>query len=325
MPEPASLYFHSPCFDGIASSVLTWDFLEAFEHWVVRDLVPVNYEMRDAWLSMTLSPLAAVVDFLYHPQARFWADHHQTTFLSVEAKLDFQRRKSPWLIYSESAGSCAALLWRHLLEQFEYRNQRYEALVKWADKIDAARYDSVQEAVFCDAPALGIRLSLGLTNHKSYITDLVRILRDETLERVVELPWVKRRIQRAQRLSKAGLKRLEKSCRVVNDDIVVFDVDTTGVLINRYAPYYFHPRARYSVGILRSANGAKITAMRNPWWDFPSLPLGKIFEKLGGGGHQRVGSLLLPHTRSEKASRILKKLVTEIHNCDVAAMGNSIS
>jgi len=319
MEERASLYFHSPCFDGIASSVLTWDFLEVVEHWKIERLVPVNYELRDTWLSANLPSPSAVVDFLYHPQAKFWADHHQTTFLSDRARLSFKRRRDPWLIYNEKAGSCAALLWVHLLKRFSYKNPVHEELVKWADKIDAARYDSVEEAVLGDAPALEIRLSLGLADSENYVTDLVAALRHSTLEQVVKLPWVKKRIEKARRLSQAGLKRLAKGSRV-EGDIVVFDVNTIGVLINRYAPYYFHPRARYSIGILRSAEGAKITAMRNPWWDFPSLPLGKIFERLGGGGHQRVGSLLLPERRSDNATGILKTIVAEIRNSDLAAV-----
>lgn len=60
--------------------------------------------------------------------------------------------------------------------------------------------------------------------------------------------------------------------------------------------------------------------MRNPWWDFSSLPLGRIFEKFGGGGHQRVGSLLLRRDRSQDATEIVKSLLHEMSTSDPATM-----
>ncbi len=107
----ATLYFHSPCFDGIVSAVLAWDFAEAVLKWKVGDLQPVNYQRRTSWLSQPLHQPCAVVDFLYHPQATFWADHHSTAFLTAEAEDDFEHRRSPYLIYDDAADACAKLLW----------------------------------------------------------------------------------------------------------------------------------------------------------------------------------------------------------------------
>jgi hypothetical protein len=73
------LYFHSPCFDGIASAVLAWDFLEERSGWRTPALHPVNYDVRQTWLEKLLDRPAAVVDFLYHPDVEFWADHHLTS------------------------------------------------------------------------------------------------------------------------------------------------------------------------------------------------------------------------------------------------------
>src|SRR6266550_6550167 len=156
----ATLYFHSPCFDGIVSAVLTWDFAEAVLKWKVGKLQPVNYHLRSSWLAERLSQPCAVVDFLYHPQATFWADHHSTTFLSTETERDFDRRRSALLMYDESADACAQLLWDRLETVFQYRNPRYAELVSWATKTDAARYSSVGEAIEGTAPALRINGSL---------------------------------------------------------------------------------------------------------------------------------------------------------------------
>lgn len=311
MRTPAHLYFHSPCFDGITSAVLAWDFLEINQDWTLEELHCVNYDLRANWLSTELQTPCAAVDFLYHPQAQFWADHHLTTFLTEEAESDYERRKSSWLIYDSRSGSCASLLWSHLLESFNYRNPRYEEMVEWAEKIDSARYTSVNEAIFGDAPALRINSSLALKNGKIYSETLVKALRYETLEQVSQLPEVRMRFEQSRAMIEAGMDRFAKGSKV-EDGIVVFDVDSSGVIVNRYAPYFFFPDARYSAGIVRSARGATITAMRNPWREFPSVFLGRIFEKFGGGGHQRVGALLLTGDRVKEADFILEHILKEI-------------
>jgi hypothetical protein len=318
------LYFHSSCFDGIVSSVMTADFLEKGQGWTLDQLMPVGYDARGAWLSSDLLTPCAVVDFLYHPQPLFWADHHSTTFLSEEAKKDFERRRGPWFVYDNHSGSCACLLHTHFSECFGFTDSRYHDMVEWADKIDSARYASVEEAILGDAPALRIRASLAAANGQEFSKQLVNELRFSTLDSVAELPLVKERAEEVQSKIAAGLERFARSSRLDRGDIVAFDVTSEkGVMISRYAPYHFFPEARYSVGVVRSPSGAKITAMRNPWREFPSVHLGTIFEDLGktfesvgGGGHQRVASVILSHDQVQGAAPILAHIVRQIREQD---------
>ena len=60
-----NIYFHSPCFDGIASAVLCWDFFESRGEASHVGLHPVGYDLRDTWLSTRLSARSAVVDYLF--------------------------------------------------------------------------------------------------------------------------------------------------------------------------------------------------------------------------------------------------------------------
>jgi hypothetical protein len=311
-----SIYLHYPCFDGIVSGVLAWDFLENNRGWHIERFCPVNYEMRADWLSTELQQPCAVVDFLYHPQAQFWADHHSTTFLTPQARADFERRKDESLFYDHTLGSCASLLWAHLAKHLRSPG-RYEEMVQWAERIDAARYSSVTEAILGDEPALRIRLSLMIRSDRDYCEYLVRHLRQGTLEQLAQLPEVGDRYQEAASLIREGLERLKDHIRLEAGGIAVFDVQTSDrAIISRYAPYYFFPQARYSIGVLRGAGNAKITAMRNPWREFPSVHLGRLFETCGGGGHQRVGSVVLAGERAAEATGILEQLVSEIRRED---------
>jgi len=312
MVRGASLYFHSPCFDGIASSVLTLDFLETSQNWRFEKLCAVNYDSRIDWLSSKRRKPFAVVDFLYHPDADFWADHHQTSFLKPSLKQHFEEQNNRYHIYNSKSGSCAKLLWRSLALRFNHQNRRFTDLVKWADKIDSARYSSVEEAIIGPYPALNINRSLVITKDPNYPAWLVTQLRKQTLDQVGRLPEVVGKSDEAKTLIEAGLDRLSHTVRLDGTDIAVFDVDSSDVLINRYSPYRFFPEARYSLGIVRMPDSIKITAMRNPWLQFPSVYLGKVFERFGGGGHRRVGSLLLRGADVSDAEGVMKRLVREI-------------
>jgi nanoRNase/pAp phosphatase (c-di-AMP/oligoRNAs hydrolase) len=94
--------------------------------------------------------------------------------------------------------------------------------------------------------------------------------------------------------------------------------DTGKALLSRYAPYLDYPKARYSVGIMDSGDGAKITAMRNPWRRFRSVPLGQIFSHYGGGGHQRVASVLLKDR--QEAQQTLGSILNDLRSASAKSM-----
>lgn len=312
MEGPGVLHFHSPCLDGVASAVILSDFLVSERGRPEPALKAVNYSLRGTWLSTRLPPGSSVVDFLFHPDAEFWADHHGTTFLTGEARAVFERPASAERIYSPEASSCALLLWERLLQRHGYRNPDYQELVESADLTDSARYDSVDQALFSPSPGLEIHSSLSVDADEDYTVSLVRALRSRPVAEVAGRPEVRRRFREHEELTRKGLERMAASVRLEAGEIAVFDVDEAGGLVNRYSPYRSFPRARYSVGIVRSPVGAKITAMRNPWMEFPSVPLGEICAELGGGGHPRVGSVVLQGAEAVRASEVLGRILSEI-------------
>jgi len=46
-----NLYYHSPCFDGISSAAIATEFGVQCLRWKEPTLHPVNYDVRQAWLS----------------------------------------------------------------------------------------------------------------------------------------------------------------------------------------------------------------------------------------------------------------------------------
>ena len=309
----ATLYFHYPCFDGIVSAALAWEFLEQRKDWSVDELCPVNYTVRNGWLASELKHLVAIVDFLYHPSADFWADHHATSMLTKEAEADYERRRSSFPLYfDEQAGSCATLLFRHLGESLAHK-PHFPEMVEWAEKIDSARYESVEEAILGEAPALRINRSILLEPGADYARYLCKELRTHPLDYVAALNEVKTRQDEVERRTHAGLKQVEKRFTMEPGAVATFEAEQTqNEMINRYSAYYFAPDARYSVGIIHSEEGTAITAMRNPWREFPSIELGKIFARFGGGGHQRVGSIFIPKNEAQRVPDVVKSLLSQL-------------
>ena len=316
MPEDLTVYLHFPCFDGVISAVLACEYLERKHGWKTGQIVPVNYSGREKWASQPLAKPAAVVDFLYHLDADFWADHHQTTFLTPELEADAKRRGSDNLLYDASAFSCAEVIWR---KSYRFlREPRFREMVEWARRIDGARYDSVEEAVLGDTPALRISFSFLRDSSAEYCRFLVESLRSKSLAEVAASQHVAKCYQSVRRALLSGQRLFRKASRLEKDGIVVFHVEDTGkALLSRYAPYLDYPKARYSVGIMDTGHGAKITAMRNPWRRFRSVPLGQIFSHYGGGGHQRVASVLLKDR--QEAKRTLGSILSDLRSASAAA------
>ena len=77
--------------------------MKKHEGWNICDLQPVDYTLRDTWLSSELKKPCAIVDFLYHPQVDFWADHHQTSILTNAEKKISTAEKTNSACYSMPA------------------------------------------------------------------------------------------------------------------------------------------------------------------------------------------------------------------------------
>jgi hypothetical protein len=308
-----TLYFHSNCFDGLVSAVLTWVFLET-KSWHFQEFLPVNYDLRTTWLSDPLKAPAAVVDFLYHPGADFWVDHHPTTFLTTAAKDDFEKRSTQnCLLYDPRAGSCASLLWKSFHSCIP-NAERYRDAVSWAEKIDTANYASVDEAIWGDSPALLIKHTLSVGNEPSYYRFLLSEMRSGELSRIAELAPVAERSNEVRQRIGAGIERVRECARLMGDVAVMDFESSSDDIVSRYAPYHFFPKARYSISVLRSAADVRISTMRNPWINFRSIPLGKIMEAFGGGGHERVGSVLIPKEKSDQTNKVVDRLLAEMQS-----------
>ena len=145
--------------------------------------------------------------------------------LSKEAEADYQRRRAEFPLYfDEQAGSCASLLFRHVGEALAGK-PHFKEMVEWAEKIDSARYASVEEAILGDAPALKINRSILFEPGADYARFLCQELRNHSLDYVAALDAVKTRQDEVERRIRAGLKQVEKRIRMEPGAVATFEAE----------------------------------------------------------------------------------------------------
>ena len=317
--ESATIYLHFPCFDGIVSGALAVLFLGKLHGWRFDSINAVNYDLQANWLNTRLPRHSCVVDFLYHPEAEFWCDHHTTTFLNPTLRTDFAARQKTLQIYDQESRSSARLLWNRGAAVLG-PVARLEEMVDWADRIDAADYDDVNQALFGAHPALQISRSLAVDADSQYCDFLVRRLCVSSMRDLAAFSEVQRRVVQADELSREGLSRVEKHVHR-HGNIAVFDVLTENISVNRYSAFYFHPNVQYSIGTFRSGGSITERVNANPWLRFHCPNLGEMMraaaESSGlhcaGGGHERVGSLHLDKATASATDQVVAYLIKKLH------------
>lgn len=289
MPPPSRLRIHyHRDFDGmVAGAVLAR---------VLRDKrgedptwASINYDQRTDWDGFSADERFAVVDFHFHPRAEYWFDHHPTTFLSP--KLRERYAPSERWRWDESSLSCPPLILNHAREHWGFvAPARFVEMAAWSDKIDAARYDDVEEAVFGDKPALRISRALTASPNNEWIDELVGALTESDLDTVAGRADVEKVYQRAARNRDRALEQFPPTVESKRAHVLVYDASSSQIRRERFAPFYHHPDVHYAVGVIPTRAGFHVSAGENPWNASPAdLHIGQIMEAYGGGGHRSVG------------------------------------
>lgn len=306
--DPLTIHYHRD-FDGMVSAAVLAR--------VLRDVVgeqsrwrSVNYDQRQDWEGFEAGKRIAIVDFHFHPRAEWWFDHHPTTFLSE----DLRRMYAPsdrWL-WDETSPSCPPLVLRHAAQHLGYTAPpRFLEMAKWSDVIDAARYESVDQAIFGDRPALRIARALTTAPAPDWTDVLVGALVEHDLETVANREDVEKAHQRACRNRDKALAQFPPTVQWKKDGVVLYDASSNQIRRERFAPFYHHPDARYSVGVIPTRAGFHVSAGENPWnQPRPGAHVGEIMETYGGGGHRAVGGANPPSLADARriASEVAEKL-----------------
>jgi hypothetical protein len=188
-------------------------------------------------------------------------------------------------------------------------------LIRWADIVDGAKYESPESAVEMAAPAMKLTLVIESTQDPAFVPRLIPLLTQMPLAEVLQQPFVAELLPPLLQRHEESLALIESRSQM-QDGTIYFDItDHPLEGYNKFIPYYLHPDATYSIGLSKSSFRTKVSVGSNPWTrrkPEEMVNLATICERYGGGGHARVGAISFPPDRSDDARVAAAEIVAEL-------------
>ena len=306
--------YHHADFDGLAGAVIFSRFLSFREGLPFESFtfIPVDYDLRGTWLSKKLKQPSAIIDFLFHPDGRWWFDHHATPFLMAASHLVSYRR-TPTLYWNPRYLSCPSLIIAHLKKYFRTiarsLEREYSELIKWSDKIDAAQYDSPSDLGDFNNIYININRTLSLRHDVKYFRLIARYLFQNDISGLGLNKEYQILIAKAKRDYSRSMKSMSKRIHV-KDGVGIHDQLDSKTPFQRYAAYILFPSISYRVATYKKNGEFAVSVNFNPWLKQKNLiNLGLLCSRFGGGGRRDVGAVM---TKSKKHARDLALTIARL-------------
>ena len=309
---------HGNCFDGLASAVLftkLWENLNGSgASFTYRGCgYGLGHQRPESVLSGDDN---ALLDYRFsrHPRLGWYFDHHRTAFPVPGDRAVFaERAPQGQYFFDESSPSCAQLIARVARERFACDEPRFESLVAWANRVDAAQFDSAEQALRTDDPVLQLVSVIEHFGCDSLLAQLVprlleRPVQEVAADRDIENRYVPLRSRRDQFTERV------RSCAVRLGRVVLVDLSAAVVeSIEKFVTYALYPDAVYSVVVGLRRHDVNISVGYNPWSGAPrDADISAICARHGGGGHPVVGAISLERARLDQARGLARQIAAEL-------------
>lgn len=321
------IFFHND-FDGRASAAVLVNFFKQHKDKVGR-LVPVDYHLKPIWLKPDgLKRIAAkakkgkknpiiVVDFLYHPAAAMWFDHHPTTFLKRTWEDRFKPSETQH--FAPEYASACRLVMDALVEYYAYNPPKHiHEMAEWLDVCDGGQYRSARQTIVLKEPALLLDAFINTKKNEGKTLDwLIKLLAEKGMSAALRDKRVKKEIPLLRSVRKRAVEYFKENM-VVRKYVGIIDKEGLGELPTvRYAPYFLRPSLMYTIMTKRVGSKSYVFQVGvNPWKrERNPLHIGSLLMKHGGGGHKNVGAVEI---KGEKAAQEFREFLVTILNNAVA-------
>jgi hypothetical protein len=211
--------------------------------------------------------------------------------------------------------SCTSLIADIAQVKFGFDTAPLLELIRWADIVDGARYESAKAAVEMAAPAMKLTMVIESTSDSALIPRLIPLLTEMSLQQVLDQNFVQVLLGPLMERHWKGLELIRERA-TVESGVITFDItDQPTEGYNKFIPYYLHPEGTYNVGLSKSSFRTKVSVGTNPWTKKKPeelVNLAVICERYGGGGHARVGAISFPPDREDEARKAVGEIVAEL-------------
>ena len=322
------IFYHDKCFDGACSASLFTRFhrecVKTADRYSYHGLVHRAGALFDenAFLDVANGDENAIVDFKYSASQKvtWWFDHHQSAFLTADDQKGFEAGQADGSqrmrkFFNANYVSCTSLIADIAQVNFGFNTAPVLELIKWADIVDGARYESAKAAVEMAAPAMKLTMVIESAADHSLVPRLIPLLTEMSLQHVLDQDFVQELLGPLMERHRAALELIRQRAKV-EGGVITFDItDQPTEGYNKFIPYYLHPDATYNVGLSKSSFRTKVSVGTNPWTKkTPAelVNLAAICERYGGGGHARVGAISFPPDREDEARKAVGEIVAEL-------------
>jgi hypothetical protein len=322
------IFYHDKCFDGACSASL----FTRFHRECVKTASSFSYHglvHRAGGLFNEqdfIDGENAIVDFKYSasPKVTWWFDHHQSAFLTPDDQKHFEAGQADGSqrmrkFFNPHYVSCTSLIADIGRIDFGFDVVPMMELIKWADIVDGARYESAKAAVEMEEPAMKLTMVIESASDNKLVPRLIPLLTEMSLKHVLDQGFVQELVAPLMERHWAALE-LIRSRAEVDRGVITFDISdhlTEGY--NKFIPYYLHPGATYNVGLSKSSFRTKVSVGTNPWTHLAAsqlVNLAAICERYGGGGHARVGAISFPPDREDQARKAASEIIEELRSVE---------
>jgi hypothetical protein len=315
------IFFHNNCFDGLASAAIFSNFYLTLRKNCEFEYEGLAHRAGQLFLDVQFNgDENTIVDFKYSsdPRLTWWFDHHQSAFLSREDEAHFRADTSGRKFHDPNYRSCTKFISEMLLKHFDFDSGRLADLIRWADIIDGAQFESAQSAVELREAALKLMMVIEGVRDGNKIVGLIGEFQRKPLDEIMEIAWVQEAFLPLYERHLKSIDIIHRKATCSNGTIFfdISDYDLEGY--NKFIPYYFFPQATYCVGVSLSSFRAKVSVGSNPWSPHPRTQnLAALCERHGGGGHPVVGAISFTPEELPKASRIAWEIAEELRRASL--------
>lgn len=314
---------HGHCFDGIASAAVFTTLRRrlgggsggrnalAF-HYRSCGYGPNLQTVPERWLRGDEN---AILDFRFTDSRRltWYFDHHPTAFANPHQR-ERALAGADRYFFDDGYGSCTKLIADVAAEKYGIALDHHEELIAWADRIDAARFESAADAIDRTLPVAQLAAVVEHGGNGDLYNALIPELVDKPLADVTALESVRaawRPLAEAQADTRRRIEAaLERRGNVAFADLHRAPLRSSG----KFVAYALAPDCAYSVALIRMARHLKISIGFNPWsGQTRHHDIAALCRRHGGGGHPVVGAIPVPLDRIERAQHLCRDVIAHLN------------
>ena len=244
----------------------------------------------------------------YHPKCLTWFDHHSATRTYDKPPTSFSGRFG-------MTSSTSRLVYTHYKTK-QPSLERFEDFLSDVDRFDGATLRMEDVTHPSGYILLGFTLDprSGLGSYQDYFRKLVGLVRQRSIEEILQEPEVKERADRISADRQSFLDLMRQHSRREGNVIVtdLRDVEMTAVG-NRFLIYTLFPEANVSLRIAWGPERKFVVATvgHNIFNRTCRVHVGELMTKYGGGGHGGAGATPLA---VDKADPLIKQMIKDLQN-----------